>query len=98
MIETLVKRYGDGNSARGVQQIIDFYKTNFGFGPDSLSLTDACGLSKQNHIAARTLATVLRTAWFDFESGPEYISSLKIMAASPSNCGTRTRTSPGACA
>jgi D-alanyl-D-alanine carboxypeptidase/D-alanyl-D-alanine-endopeptidase (penicillin-binding protein 4) len=78
-----VKRYGDGNSARGVQKILDFYKVNFGFGPDQLSLTDACGLSKQNRIAARTLAAVLRTAWFDFESGPEYIASLKVQGGEP---------------
>jgi D-alanyl-D-alanine carboxypeptidase/D-alanyl-D-alanine-endopeptidase (penicillin-binding protein 4) len=83
MIETLVKRYGDGSSARGVQKILDFYKVNFGFGPDQLSLTDACGLSKQNRIPARTLAAVLRTAWFDFESGPEYIASLKVQGGEP---------------
>jgi len=83
MIETLVKRYGDGNSARGVQKILDFYKANFGFGPGQLQLTDACGLSKQNRIAARTLATVLRAAWFDFEAGPEYIASLKVQGGEP---------------
>ena len=83
MIETLVKRFGDGNSARGLQRILDFYKANFGFGPDQLSLTDACGLSKQNRISARTLSTVLRTAWFDFEAGPEYISSLKVQGGEP---------------
>jgi len=83
MIETLVKRYGAGNSARGVQQILAFYKTNFGFGPDQLQLTDACGLSKQNRIAARSLATVLRTAWYDFQAGPEYISSLKVIGGEP---------------
>jgi D-alanyl-D-alanine carboxypeptidase/D-alanyl-D-alanine-endopeptidase (penicillin-binding protein 4) len=83
MIETLVKRYGDGNSARGLQKILDFYKVNFGFGPDQLSLTDACGLSKQNRIAARTLAAVLRTAYFDFESGPEYTASLKVLGGEP---------------
>ncbi len=83
MIETLVKRYGGGNSARGVQQILAFYKTNFGFGPDQLQLTDACGLSKQNRISARVLAAVLRTAWFDFEAGPEYISSLKVQGGEP---------------
>ena len=83
MIETLVKRYGDGNSARGVQKILAFYKANFGFGPDQLQLTDACGLSKQNRIAARTLATVLRAAWFDFQAGPEYVASLKVIGAEP---------------
>ena len=83
MIETLVKRYGDGNSARGVQKVLDFYKVNFGFGPGQLSLTDACGLSKQNRISARALATVLRAAWFDFEAGPEYISSLKVQGGEP---------------
>lgn len=83
MIETLVKRYGDGNSARGVQKVLDFYKVNFGFGPEQLQLADACGLSKQNRISARTLATVLRTAWFDFESGPEYIASLKVQGGEP---------------
>lgn len=83
MIETLVKRLGGGNSARGVQQILAFYKTQFGFGPDQVSLTDACGLSKQNRISARTLAAVLRTAWFDFEAGPEYIASLKVQGGEP---------------
>ncbi|HTL98577.1 MAG TPA: D-alanyl-D-alanine carboxypeptidase, partial [Holophagaceae bacterium] len=83
MIETLVKRYGDGSSAAGVQKILAFYKANFGFGPDQLQLTDACGLSKQNRIAARTLATVLRAAWFDFQAGPEYIASLKAIGAEP---------------
>ena len=83
MIETLVKRLGEGNSAKGVDKILDFYKVHFGFGPDQLSLTDACGLSKQNRIAARTLAMVLRTAYFDFESGPEYISSLKVIGGEP---------------
>ena len=83
MIETLVKRYGDGNSARGVQKILGFYQANFGFGPEQLQLTDACGLSKQNRIAARTLATVLRAAWFDFQAGPEYVASLKVIGAEP---------------
>ena len=83
MIETLVKRYGDGSSAAGVQKILAFYKANFGFGPDQLQLTDACGLSKQNRIAARTLATVLRAAWFDFQAGPEYVASLKAIGAEP---------------
>ena len=83
MIEMLVKRYGDGDSARGVQKILAFYQANFGFGPDQLQLTDACGLSKQNRIAARTLATVLRAAWFDFQAGPEYVASLKAIGAEP---------------
>lgn len=83
MIETLVKRYGGGNSVRGVQQILAFYKTNFGFGPDQLQLTDACGLSKQNRISPRVLAAVLRTAWFDFQAGPEYIASLKVIGGEP---------------
>lgn len=83
MIETLVKRYGGGNSARGVQQVLAFYKTNFGFGPDQLQLTDACGLSKQNRISPRVLAAVLRTAWFDFQAGPEYVSSLKVIGGEP---------------
>ncbi|MBS1766170.1 MAG: D-alanyl-D-alanine carboxypeptidase [Acidobacteria bacterium] len=83
MIETLVKRYGDGNSAKGVQKVLGFYKTNFGFGPEQLQLTDACGLSKQNRIAARTLAIVMRAAWFDFQAGPEYVASLKVIGAEP---------------
>lgn len=83
MIETLVKRYGDGNSARGVQRILGFYQAHFGFGPEQLQLTDACGLSKQNRIAARTLAIVLRAAWFDFQAGPEYIASLKVIGGEP---------------
>lgn len=83
MIETLVKRYGDGNSAKGVQKILGFYQSNFGFGPEQLQLTDACGLSKQNRIAARTLAIVMRAAWFDFQAGPEYVASLKVIGAEP---------------
>ncbi|HJW08727.1 MAG TPA: D-alanyl-D-alanine carboxypeptidase [Holophagaceae bacterium] len=83
MVEMLVKRFGNGSWNGGVRRVMDFYKTNFGLGPESMKLTDASGLSKENRLSAKTLAIVLRSAWNDFEVGPEYISSLKVQGGEP---------------
>lgn len=83
MVETLVKRFGDGTWPRGIQRIQDFYKANYGLGPDKIQLTDGSGLSKDNHLSARTLAIVLRGGYNDFEVGSEFIASLKIIGGEP---------------
>lgn len=83
MAEMLVKRFGDGSWARGVQRIQAFYKDTLGLGPDQVVITDGSGLSKENRLSARTLTTVLRAAWFDFEVGPEFVSSLKVIGGEP---------------
>jgi D-alanyl-D-alanine carboxypeptidase/D-alanyl-D-alanine-endopeptidase (penicillin-binding protein 4) len=83
MIEMLVKRFGGGTWAQGIQQIQSFYSTMLGLGPDKIAITDGSGLSKDNHLSARTLAIVLRAAWHDFEVGPEMIASLKIIGGEP---------------
>lgn len=83
MVEMLVKRYGDGSWTKGIQRILDFYKTTLGLGPDKLEITDGSGLSKLNHVSARTLAIILRAAWNDFEVGPEMVASLKIIGGEP---------------
>lgn len=78
MIETLVKRFGGGTWPQAVKQIQNFYSTVMDMGPDKITITDGSGLSKENRLSARTLGTVLRAAWNDFEVGPEWVSSLKI--------------------
>jgi D-alanyl-D-alanine carboxypeptidase/D-alanyl-D-alanine-endopeptidase (penicillin-binding protein 4) len=83
MIEMLVKRFGGGSWPQGIQQIQAFYKTMLDLGPDKIAITDGSGLSKDNHLSARTLAIVLRAAWHDFEVGPEMIGSLKIIGGEP---------------
>ena len=83
MVETLVKRFGDGTWPRGIRRIQDFYLTNYGLGPDKIQLTDGSGLSKDNHLSARTLAIVLRGGYHDFEVGSEFIASLKIIGGEP---------------
>jgi D-alanyl-D-alanine carboxypeptidase/D-alanyl-D-alanine-endopeptidase (penicillin-binding protein 4) len=83
MIEMLVKRFGGGTWSQGIQQIQAFYKTMLDLGPDKIAITDGSGLSKDNHLSARTLAIVLRAAWHDFEVGPEMIGSLKIIGGEP---------------
>jgi len=47
--------------------------------PEKIAITDGSGLSKDNHLSAKTLAIVLRAAWNDFEVGPEMVDSLKII-------------------
>ena len=83
MIEMLVKRFGDGTWPKGIARIQDFYKTTLDLGPDKIAITDGSGLSKENRLSARTLAIVLRAGWNDFEVGPEFISSLKIIGGEP---------------
>jgi D-alanyl-D-alanine carboxypeptidase/D-alanyl-D-alanine-endopeptidase (penicillin-binding protein 4) len=83
MIEMLVRRYGAGSWPRGVKRIQDFYRTAFDLGPEAVQITDGSGLSKENRLSARTLAIVLRGAYHDFEVGPEFVSSLKIIGGEP---------------
>ncbi len=83
MVETLVKKFGDGTWPRGVQRIQEFYRTNYGLGSDKIQITDGSGLSKDNRLSARTLAIVLRGAYHDFEVGPEFTASLKIIGGEP---------------
>jgi D-alanyl-D-alanine carboxypeptidase/D-alanyl-D-alanine-endopeptidase (penicillin-binding protein 4) len=83
MVETLTKKFGEGSWSRGVARIHDFYAKVFGLGPGQLLLTDGSGLSKDNRLSAQTLGIVLRGAWFDFEVGPEFVASLKIIGGEP---------------
>jgi D-alanyl-D-alanine carboxypeptidase/D-alanyl-D-alanine-endopeptidase (penicillin-binding protein 4) len=83
MIEMLVKRLGDGNWPKGIQRIQTFYKDVLDLDANQISITDGSGLSKENHLSARTLVTVLRSAWNDFEVGPEFVASLKIIGGEP---------------
>ena len=83
MVETLLKALGDGSWPKGVARIQAFYQSNYGLGPDKIHCTDASGLSKDNRLSARTLAVVLRGAWNDFEVGPEFQASLKIIGGEP---------------
>jgi len=82
MIEMLVKAFGGGTWPRGIGRIQSFY-SSLGLGPDKINITDGSGLSKANRLSARTLATVLRDAYNDFEVGPEMVASLKIIGGEP---------------
>lgn len=83
MIEMLVRKFGAGSWPRGVQRIQAFYLSAFGLGPEAIRITDGSGLSKDNRLSARTLATILRGAYHDFEVGPEFVSSLKVIGGEP---------------
>ena len=83
MIEMLVKGFGGGTWPQGVRRIQQFYAANLSLGEDKIAITDGSGLSKDNHLSARTLAIVLRAAWNDFEVGPEMVGSLKIIGGEP---------------
>lgn len=83
MTEMLLKRFGDGSWAKGVQRVQGFYKETLGLGPERIAITDGSGLSKENRLSAKTLATVLRAAAHDFEVGPEFVSSLKVLGGEP---------------
>lgn len=83
MVEMLLKAYGGGSWPTGVQRIQAFYKSTFGLGPETIRITDGSGLSKDNRLSARTLAIVLRAAYHDFEVGPEFVSSLKVIGGEP---------------
>lgn len=83
MVEMLTKKFGEGSWTRGTRRILDFYAQVFSLGPGQLQLTDGSGLSKENRVSAQTLATVLRGAWYDFEVGPEFVASLKVIGGEP---------------
>ena len=83
MIEMLVKRFGSGTWPQGIRQIQSFYATTLNLGADQIAITDGSGLSKDNRLSARTLAIILRAAWHDFEVGPEFVESLKIIGGEP---------------
>ncbi len=83
MVEMLVRTFGEGSWPRGVRRIQDFYAGTFGLPPEAIRITDGSGLSKENRLSARTLATVLRAAYHDFETGPEFLASLKIIGGEP---------------
>ncbi len=83
MIEMLVREFGAGSWPRGVKRIQEFYRTSFNLGPEAVCITDGSGLSKDNRLSARTLAIILRGAYHDFEVGPEFVSSLKIIGGEP---------------
>lgn len=83
MIEMLVRKFGAGSWPRGIQRVQAFYRTAFNLGPEALQITDGSGLSKDNRLSARTLAIVLRGAYHDFEVGPEFVASLKIVGGEP---------------
>jgi len=83
MIEMLVRKYGAGSWPRGVKRIQDFYRIAFDLGPEAIQITDGSGLSKENRLSARTLAIILRGAYHDFEVGPEFVSSLKVIGGEP---------------
>lgn len=83
MIEMLVRKFGAGSWPRGIQRVQAFYRTAFNLGPEAILITDGSGLSKDNRLSARTLAIILRGAYHDFEVGPEFVSSLKIVGGEP---------------
>ena len=83
MIEMLVKRLGDGNWPTGIERMQAFYREILKLDAEKIAITDGSGLSKENRLSARTLVTVLRSAWNDFEVGPEFVASLKIIGGEP---------------
>jgi D-alanyl-D-alanine carboxypeptidase len=83
MIEMLVRKFGAGSWPRGIKRIQEFYRAAFNLAPEAVNITDGSGLSKDNRLSARTLAIVLRGAYHDFEVGPEFVSSLKIIGGEP---------------
>ncbi len=83
MIEMLVRKFGAGSWPRGIRRIQDFYRTGFNLGPEAIQITDGSGLSKANRLSARTLAIILRGAYHDFEVGPEFVTSLKVIGGEP---------------
>ena len=83
MVEMLVKSFGEGTWPKGIGRIQGFYQSMLGLGADKIAITDGSGLSKDNRLSARTLAIVLRSAWHDFEVGPEFVDSLKVIGGEP---------------
>lgn len=83
MIEMLVRTFGGGSWPRGIQRVQAFYREAFQLAPADIQLTDGSGLSKDNRLSARTLAIILRGAYHDFEVGPEFVASLKVIGGEP---------------
>jgi D-alanyl-D-alanine carboxypeptidase/D-alanyl-D-alanine-endopeptidase (penicillin-binding protein 4) len=83
MVEMLVKEFGGGTWAQGVKRIQEFYAGTLGLDADQIAITDGSGLSKDDHLSARTLAIILRAAWNDFEVGPEMVGALKVIGGEP---------------
>lgn len=83
MIEMLLRVYGGGSWPVGVQRLQAFYRSAYQLEPADLQLTDGSGLSKDNRLSARTLAIILRGAYHDFEVGPEFVASLKVIGGEP---------------
>lgn len=83
MDEEMVKAFGGGTWPGAIRRIQQFYADKLGLGPDKIAITDGSGLSKDNHVSAHTLATVLADAWSDFEVGPEMVASLKDIGGEP---------------
>ncbi len=83
MVEMLVRDFGAGSWPRGVKRIQEFYRSTFDLGPEVIRITDGSGLSKENRLSARTLSIILRAGYHDFEVGPEFVASLKVMGGEP---------------
>ena len=83
MVEMLVRDFGAGSWPRGVKRIQEFYRSTFDLGPEVICITDGSGLSKENRLSARTLGIILRAGYHDFEVGPEFVASLKVMGGEP---------------
>lgn len=60
---------------------MEAYLRHFGYYQEGVVLDDASGLSSGNRVTARLLTEVLRHLWSDFESGPEFFSSLPVAGA-----------------
>jgi D-alanyl-D-alanine carboxypeptidase/D-alanyl-D-alanine-endopeptidase (penicillin-binding protein 4) len=69
-----------GTRAKGLQAV-EAYLRHFGLYQEGVVLDDASGLSSDNRVTARLLTEVLRHLWNDFESGPEFFSSLPVAGA-----------------
>ena len=66
-----------------MKRIQEFYRSTFDLGPEVIRITDGSGLSKENRLSARTLGIILRAGYHDFEVGPEFVASLKVMGGEP---------------
>jgi D-alanyl-D-alanine carboxypeptidase/D-alanyl-D-alanine-endopeptidase (penicillin-binding protein 4) len=69
-----------GTAAKGLQAV-EAYLRHHQFPMEGVVLDDASGLSRENRVTARLLTAVVRRAWNDFETGPEFFSSLPMAGA-----------------
>ncbi len=83
MVEMLVKHLGEGRWNVGVARILEVLHRDLKLPKEQAFLTDGSGLSKDNRLSAQALATILRAAWHDFEVGPEFVDSLKVIGGEP---------------